>query len=42
MNKRNIGLNASRVATTMTNANMKKFHENVVRSQVLDVDDLII
>lgn len=36
----NIGLSASRVATTLTNLNMKKFHENLIVSKQISTDDI--
>lgn len=41
-NNKFIGLDASKVATTLTNLNMKKFHDNVVRIKTLDVNDLLL
>ena len=37
-----IGLQTSRIATTITNANMKKFHENLVKTAKIDPTDLLI
>lgn len=38
----NIGLTATRCATTLTNLNMKKFHENLVQYIQIDPDDMLI
>ena len=38
----NAGLTASRVATTLTRLNMKKFHENLIKTQNIDLNDLLI
>ena len=38
----NIGLSASKIATTLTNLNMKKFHENVIKFSTIDVDDMFL
>lgn len=37
-----IGLDASKVATTLTNLNMKKFHDNVVKSTELKPNELLL
>ena len=39
---KNAGLTASRVATTLTRLNMKKFHENLITAQKVDLDDMLI
>ena len=39
---KNVGLTASKVATTLTNLNMKKFHENLVKTTQIDVNDMLI
>lgn len=39
---RNAGLTASRVATTLTRLNMKKFHENLIINHKINLDDLLI
>ena len=41
-NNKFIGLDASKVATTLTNLNMKKFHDNVVKLYNIDVKDLLL
>lgn len=40
--KRFIGLQSSKMATTLTNLNMKKFHENLVRTSLINPEDLVI
>lgn len=40
--KKNWGLVTSRIATTLTGLNMKKFHQNLVRTKQIDPDDLLI
>lgn len=37
-----IGLQSGKMATTLTNLNMKKFHENLVRTVKIDPTDLLI
>ena len=37
-----IGLQTGKIATTLTNTNMKKFHENLVRTSKIDPTDLLI
>ena len=37
-----IGLSASRIGNSLTNLNMKKFHDNVVKFSDVDLDDLLI
>lgn len=39
---KNVGLTASRVATTLTRLNMKKFHENLIINHKIKLDDLLI
>ena len=39
---RNIGLTATRVATTLTNLNMKKFHENLIKYKQINPDEILI
>lgn len=41
-NNKFIGLDASKVATTLTNLNMKKFHNNVIKTVDIDPDDLLL
>lgn len=42
LGKKNVGLVASKVATSCTQLNLQKFHENLVKIQQLDVNDLLI
>ena len=42
LEKYNVGLSASRVASTCTQMNLQKFHENLVKIKPLDVDNLLI
>lgn len=42
LEKPNIGLTTTKCGTTLTNLNMKKFHENVATTQKIDVDDMVI
>ena len=42
LGKKNIGLNASRLASTLSQLNLKKFHENLVKTQQIDIDDMLI
>lgn len=42
LNKPNIGLVSSRVATTCTRLNMKKFHIILIKSHKINVDDMIL
>lgn len=42
LEKYNVGLSASRVASTCTQMNLQKFHENLVKIKPLDVDKLLI
>ena len=42
MNKPNVGLVSSRVATTLTNLNMKKFHDATVKNHTIDINDMLI
>ena len=39
---KNIGLSASKIATTRTNLSMKKFHDNVIKFSTVDVDDMFL
>lgn len=38
----NIGLTSSRVATTLTNLGMKKFHDSTVNAQKIDLSNILI
>lgn len=40
--KKFIGLQTGKMATTLTNLNMKKFHDNVVHTSMIDPADLIV
>ena len=40
--KKFIGLQTGKMATTITNSNMKKFHDNVVHTSMIDPTDLIV
>ena len=42
LGKRFVGLTTSRVATTCTNLNMKKFHENLVKTWQINLEDMLI
>lgn len=42
LGKRNIGLSSSKIATTLTQMNLQKFHENLVKTQQIDLDDLLL
>lgn len=42
LNKENIGLVGSKVATTLTQLNLQKFHENLVKTHQIDVNDILI
>lgn len=42
LNKENIGLVGSKVATTLTQLNLQKFHENLVKTHQIDVNDMLI
>lgn len=42
LGKKNIGLLCSRPAETTKRLGMKKFHENLVRSNQIDVDDMLL
>lgn len=41
LDKKFIGISCNRAATTCTNLNMKKFHENLVKTQKIDLSDMI-
>lgn len=42
LGKKSIGLTCSKLATTLTQLSLQKFHKNLVTSQVLDINDLLI
>ena len=42
LGKNNVGLIVSKLATTITQLNLQKFHENLVKTQQLDINDLLI
>ena len=42
LGKKNIGLNASRIAGSLSQLNLQKFHENLVKTQQIDVNDILI
>ena len=42
LGKKNIGLISSKVATASTRLNMKKFHENLIKSQEIDINDIFL
>jgi hypothetical protein len=42
LGKRAIGLNATKVATTCSRLNMKKFHENLVKTQNIALEDIFL
>ena len=42
INKKFIGLVATKVGTTCTNLNMKKFHSNLIKIQQLDLNDILL
>ena len=42
LNNKNIGLVTSKCGTTITQLNLQKFHQNVVKTQKLDIDDLLL
>lgn len=42
LEKKNVGLSASRVASTCTQMNLQKFHENLVKIMPLNVDSLLV
>lgn len=42
LGKKNIGLASSKVATTCTQLNLQKFHENLVKIKQIDVNDMLI
>lgn len=42
LGKRNIGLAGSKVSTSLTQLNLQKFHENLVKTRQIDVSDMLI
>ena len=42
LGKINIGLVSSKCATTITQLNLQKFHENLIQTNVIDLDDMLI
>lgn len=42
LGKRNIGLASGKLAGTLSNLNLQKFHDNVVRLHTIDVNDMLI
>ena len=42
INNKAIGLSASRIGNALTNLNMKKFHDNVVKFSEVDIEDLLM
>ena len=42
LGKKAIGLTATKVATTCTNLNMKKFHENLIKTREIELDDIFL
>lgn len=42
INDRNIGLSASKIGNSITNLNMKKFHDNVIHFKGIDIDDMFM
>ena len=42
LGKKNIGLTCSKMATTLTQLSLQKFHKNLVTSQKIDLDDLLV
>lgn len=41
MDKLNIGLSTSRIATTLTNLNMKKFHNSQIKIKKININDIL-
>ena len=37
-----IGLSASKIGNTLSNLNMKKFHDNTIKLSPIDIDDMFI
>ena len=42
MGTKNVGLNASSISTRLLNLSMKKFQISVVKSSVIDIDDIFL
>ena len=42
LGKKAIGLTATKVATTCSRMNMKKFHENLVKTRDIDIKDIFL
>ena len=42
LGKKAIGLTATKVATTCSRMNMKKFHENLVKTRDIDINDIFL
>jgi len=42
VDNKSIGLSASRIGNALTKYNMKKFHDNVIKTTDVDLDDLLI
>ena len=42
LGKTSIGLTATKVATTCSRLNMKKFHENLVKTQDISLEDIFL
>lgn len=41
-NNKFIGLDTNKIATTLTNLNMKKFHDNTIKTTLIDTNDIFI
>lgn len=42
LGKRNIGLAGTKISGTITQTNLQKFHENLVKTQQININDLLI
>ena len=42
LGKKFIGLTTTKVATTLTNLNMKKFHSNLIEANPIDINDMLL
>ena len=42
LGKTNIGLVASKVSGTLTQLNLQRFHQNLVQTKQIDVNDMVI
>jgi hypothetical protein len=42
LEKPNIGLSTSKCGTTITQLNLSKFHQNLVKTRDIDIDDMLI